>query len=254
MSGIFALGVLALPIVVLVALLLWAARRSKPGSPSTTLTVTRFIAIGYAALTLVFTVVGVISTLVSDAVPVSIPVRQFWPEAYPWVTIQDGPPATVVEGGFSLAEVTAAGLGTDARLLLAAGHALQGLTFTVIAITVALLCHRLLNGTAFKPAISRAINISAIAIAAGGVLWQACFWIGGTIASEQVLQVRGWTSEEPAAGDPRAALDPLATGLPEPTFALTIDFWPLMLGLALAAVAAAFRYGERLQRDTEGLV
>ena len=37
-------------------------------------------------------------------------------------------------------------------------------------------------------------------------------------------------------------------------FALTVPFWPLGAGLALALLAAAFRAGERLRRDTEGLV
>ena len=39
-----------------------------------------------------------------------------------------------------------------------------------------------------------------------------------------------------------------------PQLRLTIAFWPIFSGLALAAVAAAFRYGEELQRDTAGLV
>jgi len=256
MSGILALALFALPLILLAALLLWGARRSAPRSASVTLVVTRVIAVAYAAITLVVTAVSVVATLVMDTVEVSIPVRQFWPEAHPWITIQEGPTATVTDGGFSLAEVTVSGLGTDVRLLIAAGNALQGLTFVVIAVAVALLAHRLLGGRAFKAALSRMVSICAVAIAAGGVLWQVCYWIGGSIASEQLLRVGGWRSHELFADDPRAldGFDPLVTGLPEPTFALTIDFWPLFLGLALAAVAAAFRYGERLQHDTEGLV
>lgn len=33
-----------------------------------------------------------------------------------------------------------------------------------------------------------------------------------------------------------------------------LDFWPIYFALALLAVAVAFRYSARLQRDTEGLV
>ena len=51
-----------------------------------------------------------------------------------------------------------------------------------------------------------------------------------------------------------STLDALATGLPQPSLGWSLDFWPLFLGLALATVAIAFRYSERLQRDTEGLV
>ena len=254
MSSSFIFVLFAFPVllaILVIALVVRHRRRRTPASTSTTLVVTRFVAIAYAALTLVFTVISVVATLISEAVEVSIPVTRFWPEPYPWITIEQGPSASVTDGGFFLAEVTAVGLGTDARLLLAAGHALQGLTLTVIAVTVALLCHRLLDGMPFRPVLSRTVNVAAVAIAVGGLLWQVCFWIGGSIASAQVLSVTGWTSDDPRAQDP--SFD-FATGLPEPTFAMTIDFWPLFLGLALAAVAAAFRYGERLQRDTEGLV
>src|SRR5690554_5120310 len=238
MSSSFVFVLLAFPILLillLVALLVRHRRRKAPDSTSTTLTVTRFIVVAYAALTLVFTVISVVATLISEAVEVSIPVTRFWPEPYPWVTIEQGPSASVTDGGFFLADITAVGLGMDVRLLLAAGHALQGLTLTVIAVAVALLCHRLLNGKAFRPVLSRTVNVAAIAIAAGGLLWQVCFWIGGSIASAQVLSVTGWTSDDPRAQDP--SFDPFATGLPEPTFAMTVDFWPLFLGLALAAVA-----------------
>lgn len=251
MFGILPLALAALLVALIAVTLAWRRRGATADPSSSTLLVTRFVAIAYGVLTLVITVVTVVITLASDAVGVRMPVRQFWPEAHPWITIEQGPTAFVTEGGFSLADVTVSGLGTDARLLLAAGHALQGLTFTVIAVVVALLCHRLLRGMAFRPVLTRSINVAAAAIAAGGVLWQVCFWFGSSIASAQVLTVTGWRSDDPRAEDP--SFD-FATGLPEPTFALTIDFWPLFLGLALAAVAAAFRYGERLQRDTEGLV
>lgn len=46
----------------------------------------------------------------------------------------------------------------------------------------------------------------------------------------------------------------LSTWLPRPRFDLTLPFWPIAAGLAFAALATIFRYGARLQRDTEGLV
>jgi hypothetical protein len=251
MASILLIILAALLVILVVVALVRRKSRDTPGAGPSTLLVTRFIAVVYAALMLVITAVSVIMTLVSDAVDVMIPVRQFWPEPHPWITIDQGPTASVASGGFSLAEVTVSGLGTDARLLLAAGHTLQGLTFTVIALVVAVLCHRLLSGTAFKPALSRSVSITAMVIAVGGVLWQVCYWIGGSLASAQVLTVTGWQSDDPRAADPNFDM---TTGLPEPTFAMTIDFWPIFLGLALAAVAAAFRHGERLERDTEGLV
>jgi hypothetical protein len=37
-------------------------------------------------------------------------------------------------------------------------------------------------------------------------------------------------------------------------FGILVDLSPLAWGLALAVVAAAFEFGERLQRDSDGLI
>jgi hypothetical protein len=47
-------------------------------------------------------------------------------------------------------------------------------------------------------------------------------------------------------------LDLESAGLPG--FEMTVDLAPLGWGFALAVVAGAFEIGQRLQRDTEGLV
>ena len=68
------------------------------------------------------------------------------------------------------------------------------------------------------------------------------------MAARQVLEAGGWAwTEDLGLEDPSVLL-------PQPRLALTIEFWPIFTGMALAAVAAAFRHGERLQRDTAGLV
>jgi hypothetical protein len=134
-------------------------------------------------------------------------------------------------------------------LLLAGGHGLQGVTMALIAGTIAVLCSRLLAGSPFRPVLSRSTTIAAVAIAAGGLAWQVCFELAGTRASAQVLTVTGWRAEESVMADPATDI-----GWPDPSFGFTLDFWPILLGLALAALAAAFRHGERLQRDVEGLV
>jgi type VI protein secretion system component VasF len=37
-------------------------------------------------------------------------------------------------------------------------------------------------------------------------------------------------------------------------FSVTLPWWPVGAALALLALAAVFRYGAKLQRETEGLV
>lgn len=217
----------------------------------------RFLAFLYAGLGLIGTVVNAIATLVGDAVRVALPVQQFWPETYPWITLDPAPATSVVGGGFTTADALVTGLGTDARMLLAAGNAVQGLTFVVIAAVIGFLCHRLLGGSPFRPLLARSMTWAAVAITAGGIAWQILLEIGGSLASRQVLEVTGWRADAPTAGMMdylNANFDTFDTGLPLPYTGFQLEFWPLLLGLALAVVAIAFRYSERLQRDTEGLV
>jgi hypothetical protein len=233
-----------------------AAASGRVGRPPV-LVVGRIVGIAYAAIALIGTVVTVVVTLVNDSIAVALPVHEFWPGKYPWITMSPTPAASVVGGGFTRADVTVTGLGTDARLLLATGHAIQGVTVVLIAVVIALLCHRLLGGTPFRPILARSITVTAVAISAGGIAWQVFFGLGGMAASAQTLGTTGWDSKVPSieiADYLDSVLEPSATGLPDPYLGMGIDFWPLFLGLALAALAIAFRYSERLQRDTEGLV
>lgn len=252
------IAIIALVLAALVTLVVvLVARRRGPGSESRPLVLIagRFVGAAYACLTLVLTAISVIATLTAEQVEVSIPVTEHWPGVFPWVEIEQGPSAEIVAGGFVSADVTIAGLGMDARAFLAAGHAVQGATFIVIAVTIALLCQRLLAGTAFSPALTRAVTVTGSSVAIGGMLWQVCFAVGSSIASAQALTTSAWSSDHPLGSDPlETDYDPFATGLPEPTVMAQLDLWPLLLGLALAAVGLAFRRAERLQRDTQGLV
>lgn len=228
-------------------------RRDRPAL----LFIGRFLAFLYAGLSLIGTVVNAIAMLVNQAVQVALPVQQFWPEIYPWITLDPAPAASVVGGGFTTADVLVAGLGMDARLLLAAGNLVQGLTFVVIAVVIGILCHRLLGGSPFRPLLARSMTWAAVAIAVGGIVWQILLEIGGSLASRQVLGATGWRADAPTPEMMeylRATFDTYPTGLPLPYPGFQIELWPLLLGLAFAAVAIAFRRSERLQRDTEGLV
>lgn len=234
------------------------ANDQTPEDRSVLLLVTvRFLALLYAGLVTIFTVVSTILTLVNGTVRVNLPVGQFWPETYPWVDFSPKPSASVVNGGFTSADVLVEGLGIGTRLVLAAGGLVQGLVFVFIATVLALLCHRLLGGTPFRPLLARSTTWAAAAIGIGGIVWQILFGIGGSMASHQVLGIDQWTSYLPGTELPdyvASHFDPLATGLPGPSLGANVDVWPVLVGLALAAVAIAFRYIERLQKDVEGLV
>jgi hypothetical protein len=212
--------------------------------------VTYVISLLWVAASTLGTIIGVVSTLASDAaIAVTLPVRPFFPDVNEGVEITDGPSAEIVGGGFESANVMLTGLDMTARLWIAGGHFSQGLTNVLVGIAVATLCTRVMNRDPFREAMTRAVQMAAASIVLGGIIWQICFAIGDNLAATQALTVTGWTytdGDVPADGS-------LDIGWPTPSGAAFIDFWPIWVGLALFVLAAAFQYGEKLQNDNERL-
>lgn len=209
-----------------------------------------FVARLYAVGTVLFTGAQIVSDFTAHTVQVSLPVQQFWPILPAGAKITGGPTAHVVNGGFTNAAVGVSGLDVAARSWLAASTLLQGATVVALALVVATLCSTVLRSQPFRPTLTRGIRITAFVIMFGGIGWQICSAIGRSLAAHQVLQV------ESAVFKNKIDFTDITTiiGFPSPGSDGSIDLWPIWVGLAFFALAAAFRYGERLQRDTEGLV
>lgn len=238
-----------LALAALLAALVVRLRRS-PGQrdDTATLKAVRIGALVYGAVVVVATAVAVIGQLTSDVVEVALPTQTFWPWLPEGVELHHAEGASVVGGGFTEARVSLEGLSTGTRLLLALGALAQGLTQLAITVAVHQLAKRLLGGEPFQPVLSRMVMVAAAALVVGGLLWQVCFDVAGSMAAQEALTIDGW-------GYPDAlGLDDPTVLLPQPALRVTIDFWPIFIGMALAAVGAAFRRGERLQQDTMGLV
>jgi hypothetical protein len=210
--------------------------------------VARVIAIGYAAASVIGTVYDTLEGLLSDTVMVNLPVGQFWPRLPSTVELS-GTTADVVGGGFDQAMVEVSGLDTTTQVWLAAGGVLQGTTNVVIGLTVVLLCTSIIQHNPFRA--KRGINLAAAAIIVGGLGWQICDAVAGGLASTQVLGATGSSLDTSKVhwNDVRDVI-----GLPAAASEWTVDFWPIWVGLALFAVSAAFQYGQKLQKDTAGLV
>lgn len=219
------------------------------------LRITRLIAWIYVAIATVTTLFTVIQDLVGNEVSVSTPVAQFFPKLNPTMRL-DGLTAKMTGGGYDHATFTLAGLHWDARLLLAGGALLQGVTAVVITMTLITLCSRVATGKPFAPAVERAIMRSGYAILFGGIAWQVCYQIGQFLAIDQAFHDTGghWTTDVKGLTSNSAAW-------PHAANSFSIDFWTIGIALALFALAAVFRYGSaverdraKLKRDTEGLV
>jgi len=200
---------------------------------------------GAAVIGSIFTVAN---TLLAPQITMDVPVASFWPELPPSVTFE-GTTATRTGGGFTTAALTITDVSVGARVLWAISQGLSTLVPGMIAALIALACFQLLAGRAFAPVVARMAMITAIVVAAGGSASQVLSDIAGSLASAELFSYTsgGWTEIPDIA-------DPLRAWLPQATFGVTLPFWPFAAGFAFAALAAVFRYGSRLQHDTDGLV
>ncbi len=140
------------------------------------------------------------------------------------------PAVTAAE--YDTVTITAEGLSFSPRLLLSMADNLAVLGPVALCVVVAWLCVRLFVGRPFGTAATWGIGAAAIAVMAGGLFSQA---VRANAFSEIVYEL----------GLESAGV---------PLFEMTVDLAPLGWGFALVVVAGAFEIGQRLQRDTEGLV
>ncbi|HEY8912758.1 hypothetical protein [Lacisediminihabitans sp.] len=188
--------------------------------------------------------------LLAPVVNLQLPVASFWPQLKPSVRLDPAPVASIASGGFRQADVGVSGLGLDARLWLAGGHLFLGAVAVSVGIAIAVLCARLLRGNPFGPALSKTAFRAAGVVAVAGIASQVCAGVGGMAASAQALAVTGWgiDDRDVIGGNLRDI------GWPLPSEGFTVDSWPVAFAIAIVAVAVAFRFGERLQAQSERLL
>ncbi len=109
---------------------------------------------------------------------------------------------------------------------------------TVIAVTgmVALLSTTLLRGRPFTRTATWFIGITGIILMVGGIVSQLLSALSRWVLVDGLKYL----------GAPN--------GVTVPVPSWTIDFTPIAAGAVLAVIASAFEIGQRMQRDTEGLV
>ncbi|MET0161931.1 MAG: hypothetical protein ABW204_04695 [Microbacteriaceae bacterium] len=167
---------------------------------------------------------------VGDAVPLRLEVDHALPEGI------GGGTATLIEGAYDSAAVSASGLSAGVVTLLTVARGFGLLTTAAVAWSVAWLAWKLLRGQPFAASVGNALVTAGGSLAIGGLLSQGLGGFGAWIAIEELL------------GDVSAGADPF--------FPLIMGFDPAPLGygLAMMLIALAFERGRSLQQDTDGLV
>lgn len=141
--------------------------------------------------------------------------------------------AHIVSGVFDRAYLSVSGIDLGPRIALALSIALSTLSSVAVAATVVALCLAILSGRPFVGSVTWLLSTASIVLIAGNLLG-ALF---DTIAMFSIAEALN--------PDPMDAVFP---------FASEFDFAPLLIGLVLGAVATAFQLGQKMQRETDGLV
>ncbi|WP_337001872.1 MULTISPECIES: hypothetical protein [unclassified Microbacterium] len=235
-------------IAVIVGLVVWNGRRR--GSRTIALDAALTLSGWWILLSTVGAIIIVIKALTVDWAELngSTYVYLPWPDNLPCSEFGDSVTTMLTCRGESLSQFTVTNASLGLRLLAAAAQ-LSTLALTVLpAVVVAIICFSTLRGRVFSHTVTRALVGGAISVLVLGV---ASDLLNGIAATTGLREVFPPDSEwYPAA------------------YQLTVTPVPFAAALALAALAAVFRQGmrleqererlqqetERLQKDTEGLV
>lgn len=253
--GTFTLIVAALLLIAIVAVIVVALRARRGGGSGAVPRLVRIGALIGAVVTGLIGLVAVVTVVSGGPVTMTVPVQGFLPMLSPGISDVDGPSATITGGpGFTEGDFAIEGLDPAARAWLVAGTLVHTAVIVTILLLIARLAGQAQDETPFARSTSTLLGRGGALLAIGGIVWQICFAIAGLLASHQALFVQGFAIDDAGVLDRNERLGLEPSGLPSPGGEITIDFWPVGVGLVLVVLAVLLRQAERLQRDTAGLV
>jgi len=184
-------------------------------------------AVAWGLLAAVIGTVTVIGQLVTDRFTAILFADAPLPDA------ASGGTARLISGSFDSAEVTVAGLSALPRFLLTLEGSTALATTLLVSATVVYFCWSVLRRRPFTRPVFWLVALVGYALLIGTVLGQGFGGIGRMIAAGELN------------GDPIDGFWPMAT---------LVDLAPAGTGLVLLVAAGAISLGQRLQRDTDGLI
>lgn len=190
----------------------------------------QFLALILAAVALGAGAITAAAALTSEGFDMVLPAAASLPSGVIGDPETSGVPR-ILNGEFTAATASVAGLSTGVRILFAAGAGMGSLVFVALALSVAYLCWRLYKGNPFGTSVTHTFWFAAGALTIGSLLSQGMLGFSTWLALDELR------------------LDPVQFPLE-----MHFDLLPIFVGFALLLVAGAFQFGERMQRDTEGLI
>lgn len=191
--------------------------------------------------------------LIQDVTTVTVPVQPM-PVTLPPNMSLEGASAAIDSGSLDQAILTLSGLSWTTRGLLVGAIVLLGATQITIAGLGFRLARSLHVCDVFRDG-ARTIFTIALLVAIGGLASTMLSDVGAFLAGYEALGTSWGVSGVPENSTPED-IERLVAGFPRPrtVFMTTVPIWPLLVGLGLSLIGAAFRAGHSLRSDTQGLV
>ncbi|MFE6735228.1 hypothetical protein [Microbacterium sp. NPDC057650] len=141
-------------------------------------------------------------------------------------------PSAPPSGPVYLCDNTVYGASLGVHMALMAGTLFVAAAALAIGWAIAVAATQAIGGEPFHPTVARTFGVSGLIVLGAGLIGSILQQLAMNLA---VQQLPGGSDE----------------GVP---FYLSLEYWPLLVSLGCFAMAAIFRHGARLQRETEGLV
>ncbi len=232
---------MAIPVVVIIL-----AMRGGSHMPRIVAVVSYAVMVGIAVMSAVTAIVLMSGAPVSITVPVS-PLKPFIATG---VTLDRVAPVVIEDGGLDSASLVVTGLPMTTRVVMLIGMLIAATTAIAVCVVILRLARSVMTGNPFALG-TKALTATGWILLVGGFAASVVSQIGNVMASWDVFGFSGGSAT--GSWNPTGSF--AGPGWPEPaTFGLLIPWWPLGGALVLALVAGVFKYGERLHRDSEGLV
>lgn len=235
------IGIALAVIALIVGLVFWRGRRrgSKTIALDAALTISGLWVMG----AVVGAAIIVVKVFSAEWAELSGPTATWlpWPDNFPCSEYGDSSGTMLTCSGSDLSDFTVSNASLGLRLLAGAAQ-LSTIVFTTIpAAMLAVICFQTLRGRTFSRIVTRTLVVGAAAVLVFGIASDLLSGIAATVGLREVFP-------------PESEWYPWG-------FQLTVTPLPLVGSLALAALAAVFRQGMRLQRErdllereTEGLI
>lgn len=227
------IGLVLAAIAVVVGIVVWRGR--KKGSRTIALDAALAISGWWVMLSGVGAVIIIIKAFSVDFAEFhgATNVSAEWPARLPCSEFGDSAGTMLTCGANPLTDFTVGDASLGLRLLAAAAQLTAGALTIVPPLIVAIICFQTLRGATFSRTVTRALTGGAIAVLVLGVASDLLGSIAATAGLREVFE-------------PRSEWYPGA-------FQLTVTPLPFVGALGLAALAAVFREGSRLQQEREQL-